>query len=601
LKPREVRTLTKVHLEEREADRKPLSLALIRRLFTFTRPHARTRNTLLVMVFLRAIQLPVTAWVIGTIMGGPISHLDTRGLWLGVLGYAAMAAFTQFTMYYRIKFALQLGEQVVHDLRNLLFHHLQKMPMSFFHKTKVGRIISRFTSDSDAMRAGIQDVLFITLVQGGQMLIAGGFMLYYNWLLFLVIIGMAPVIHALNRYFSTRLSAAYRSSQESFSRITATLAESVQGIRVTQGFSREKLNADMFAELLNDHARYNLRAGRTAGMYFPLLELNSQIFVGLVLLIGGWQVFTGRSDVASLYQFLMMTALFFGPIQGIANQYNQALTAMAGAERVFQLLDTPPEWTDPVDARELPSVNGRVEFRNVTFGYDPATPVLHDITFAAEPGRTIALVGHTGSGKTSIINLIAKFYLPTRGEVLIDGHDIRTLSTEGLHRHMGIVLQQNFLFTGTVMENIRIGRLGATDAEVFAAADALDCRDLVEALPEGFQTKVGERGAGISLGQRQLICFTRAMLADPAILILDEATSAVDTLTEARIQKALARLLRNRTSFVVAHRLSTIRNADHVLVLDQGRIVERGNHRQLLVMRGVYARLYRQFIRATQK
>jgi ATP-binding cassette subfamily B protein len=272
---------------------------------------------------------------------------------------------------------------------------------------------------------------------------------------------------------------------------------------------------------------------------------------------------------------------------------------MAGAERVFRLLDTAPDWADRPDAVDLPPVAGRVEFKRVSFGYLPDRRVLHEVSFAAEPGQTIALVGATGSGKTTITNLIARFYLPEAGELTIDGHDIRGVRGESLHRQIGVVLQQNFLFSGTVLANIRFGRPEASDEEVVAAVRKLDCLDLIEALPQGFQTQVGERGAGLSLGQRQLVCFARAMLADPRILVLDEATSSVDTMTEARIQKALAALVRGRTSFIVAHRLSTIRHADKVLVLSEGRIVERGTHAVLLAAGGHYAALYRSFIQAS--
>jgi len=283
------------------------------------------------------------------------------------------------------------------------------------------------------------------------------------------------------------------------------------------------------------------------------------------------------------------------PVSNLGTQYNQALTAMAGAERLFNLLDSPPEWCDRPDAVELTRIRGRVAFDRVSFAYDPERPVLREIDFVAEPGQTIALVGHTGSGKTTIINLIAKFYLPNSGRLLIDEFEITDVSADSLHRQLGIVVQQNFLFSGTVADNIRVGRPDATDDDLVEVLTRLDARDLIESLPDGLQTTVGERGVGISSGQRQLVCFARALLADPRILILDEATSSVDSMTEARIQRALEVLLAGRTAFVVAHRLSTIRNADQVLVLDHGQIVERGTHYDLLAADGVYASLYRRF------
>jgi ATP-binding cassette subfamily B protein len=307
-----------------------------------------------------------------------------------------------------------------------------------------------------------------------------------------------------------------------------------------------------------------------------------------------------RRQAEALITFFFMATQFFGPIQSLGQLYNQALIAMAGAERVFAVFDTKPDWSDPPNALAAPTLQGRVELEHVSFSYVPGTPVLHDVSFRAQPGQTIALVGHTGGGKSTVINLIAKFHLPTQGRVLIDGYDAAQLDTQALHRRLGIVLQNNFLFSGTVLDNIRMGRSAATDAEVLEAARRLDVLDLIEAMPEGLATNVGERGGLMSLGQRQIVCFCRAMLADPRILILDEATSSVDTMTEARIQKALSVLLRGRTSFVVAHRLSTIRQADLILVLDHGQIVERGTHKQLLATGGVYAALYRKFIRASE-
>ncbi len=591
--------LTQVKQDEKEAAQKPLSFGLIRRLLGYMVPYAGRRNMLIGIVVVRAIQLPLLAWAIGAVIGGPVSRLDGMGVMLGAIGYLALAAFTQVTLCFRLRFAQELGENVIRDIRGFMFSHLQKLPMAYFQRVGTGRLISRFTSDAEAVRSGVQDLLFVSIVGGGQIIVAAAFMAYYDVVLFLVVAGMTPVLWGMNRLVHGRLSRAYRTMQESFSRVTATLAESVSGIRVTQGFVREDVNAGLFHDLVRDHARYNIDAARISGVFLPMLEFNSQLFISLVLMIGGWRVFNGFADVQALYQFVLMSAIFFGPIQWLGTQYNMALTAMAGAERVFRLLDTKPEWSDPPDAHHADQIVGRVVFDKVDFGYLPGTLVLREISFVAEPGQTVALVGHTGSGKSSIINLIAKFYLPTHGRLSIDGIDILNLETHSLRSRIGIVLQQNFLFTGTVMDNIRTGRPGATDAEVIAAAERLGCRDSIETLPAGFATVVGERGAGISVGQRQLICFARAMLADPRILILDEATSAVDTLTEARLQQAMDRLLSGRTSFVVAHRLSTILHAEQVLVLEDGRIIERGTHAELVEHGRVYANLYEQFIQST--
>jgi ABC-type multidrug transport system fused ATPase/permease subunit len=593
-----VRTLTHtLKNKEIEVDQKPLDLDLLRRMFRFAKPHRREMNKLLAMVVTRSVQLPCLNYIWGWVMAEVIRKGDDSMLPWGVAAYVIWAGVTQFTFHFRMRWAMEYGEAVVHDLRNAVFEHLQTLSMGYFHRTKVGRNISRITNDAEQVRTGIQDLLFVTLVNVGQILIGSAIMIWIDWRLFLVMLAMAPGLVAFNRYYKKFVSRVLRQVSESFSRVTSTVVESVTGIRVTQGFARQDTNAEMFRDLVTDHATYNIRMNRSQGIYGPVLDLNNSFFIALLLLVAAWRILYCHADPGVVIKFFAMSESFFTPLNIIGNQYSNSLSAMAGAERVFQLLDTKPDFSDPPDANELDPFRGKVEFRDLCFSYQPGKPVLQDISFAVEPGQTIALVGHTGSGKSTIINLVSKFYLPDSGRIFIDDVEIRQVRTESLIRNIGIVLQVNYLFTGTVMDNIRLGKDGATDQQVFEAAEKLGCRDLLESLPQGFNTVVGERGARLSLGQRQLVCFSRAMLADPRIFILDEATSSIDTITEHRVQQALQRLLKGRTCFVVAHRLSTIRHADLVLVMDQGRIIERGTHKQLLAMGGSYARLYRKFIR----
>ncbi len=597
--PRRPSALTFISRErDYPTENRPLQMGLFLRLFGYTRPYRAQRTRLFVLVVLRAAQLPLLSWGLGAVANGPVASGRGIVILAASLGYLAFAALTELTLVYRQRIAQNLGETVVHDLRRDLFRHLMEMPMGYFSRMRLGSIISRFTSDAEAVRVGAQNVVFVAMVQLGQMLIAACLMAWYDWRLFLVMLCMVPVLWGINRRFRGRLSRAYRESQESFSRVTATVAESVRGVRVTQGFSRQDMNADLFRELVLDHSEYNVRTTRVEGVFLPLMDFNSQVFLAVLIVLGGWLALHAAAPmtIGSLILFFFLSNNFFGPVSSLANLYNHALTAMVGAERVFRFLDTRPDWQDAPTARDLPSLRGRVEFRGVHFAYKPERPVLRDINFVAEAGQTVALVGPTGSGKTTIVNLIAKFYLPQAGEILMDDTPISAIRGESLRRRMGIVLQQNFLFSGNVLDNLLIGRPSASEDEVREAARRLDCLDVFEALPNGLHTPVGELGVGLSLGQRQLICFTRAMLADPRILILDEATSSVDSLTEARLQIALDKLLAGRTSFVVAHRLSTIRNAHQVLVLDQGRIVERGAHHQLMRLGGLYSRLYRQFM-----
>lgn len=580
--------------EAEERAQAPLSFALIRRLLRFTRAYRRKMIGLFITVALRGIQLPVLAWGVGAIINGPVARGDADQLAWAVAAFAAFALFTEFTFRYRIQWALEIGEAVIHDLRLAMFRHWLGLTMGYFNRQPVGRLISRLTGDAENVRVGVQNVLFVSLVSIGQMAGCAVLMAVEDWRLFLLVLGIAPIVWGMNLYFRRRLSQAYRRQSDSFSRITATMAESVSGIRVTQSFGRERINADHFRDLVEDHARYNYTAARLGGTFLPLLELNGQLFMALLVVVGGGHVLAAENPatLGSMVQFFFLAGLFFSPITILGNMFNEALTAMAGAERVFAILDTVPEWTDPPDAISPDRLEGHVALREVGFSYVAGRPVLRDVTFSAHAGQCIAIVGATGSGKSTVAGLIAKFYLPETGAVLIDGRDTRTLSSHWLHRHLGIVPQQNHLFAGSVFENICVVKPGASREDVREALARLDCLETIEAIPGGLDAEVGERGSSLSLGQRQLICFARALIADPRILILDEATSAIDPLTEARTQKAMRLLMAGRTSFVLAHRLSTLRHADQVVVMGDGQVIEQGAPGELIGKGGAFAELW---------
>jgi ATP-binding cassette subfamily B protein len=605
-----------VETEDGEARYKPIDLAMVRRLFLQLKPFKRQYSIGLVLGamqvllemqsprFTRAVVNLTTAFARHEQGAPTTSHQAiVRLFWIIVL-WSLTLLTAVILQRFTILVMTRAGESVQFSIRRRLFSKLQELSMSYYDKTKLGRIISRCTSDIKSLREvnvwGLTQVVNNSLM----MLFAAVMMaMYTDWRLFLSVAWLGPVLFVANRIYLKKAAYLSQLQREGFTRVSTNLAENITGMRVVTAFNRQEPNLNVFDRLQDINTANNILVSRANGIYQPLLQAIGYLGKIIILFYGGYLVVTNRigpetattGGVGAVIAAFLYWDWFMNPILNFGNFYNQLMIAMAGAERVFDLLGMKPDVQDVPDAKPLPRIRGQVKFEDVVFGYNPARPVLHGISFEARPGQTFALVGATGSGKSSIISLIARFYQPQEGRVLVDGQDVRYITGDSLHRQMGLVLQVNYLFSGTVMENIRYAKPQATEEDVMNAARAIGSHDSIQSLQHGYQTDVGERGSNMSLGQRQLICFTRAFLADPRIFMLDEATSAVDTGTELLVQSSLEKLLEGRTTFIVAHRLSTIMKADCILVIDAGKIIERGTHKELIAEGGKYAHLYEQF------
>jgi ATP-binding cassette subfamily B multidrug efflux pump len=485
-----------------------------------------------------------------------------------------------------------IGQNMVNEMRKQLFSHLQELSFSFYDRSEAGEIMSRVTNDTDTLsQMFVQGV--ITLVSDVLTLVGVvAIMLWLSIRLALATFLVIPPLFLLTWLFQSRLRRAYRATRKKIAKVTSRLEESVSGIREIKSFTRERDTIDVFREANIENLQANVRAGRLFALLVPVVQILGAVGTCIVLWFSGVLTVSGGITLGVIVAFLLYVSSFFRPIIDLTMFYNTVQSSLAATERIFETLDTKPEIADIPDAVELKNVEGEIIFENVTFGYDPAHPVLRDVNIHIKPGKTLAIVGPTGAGKSTIVKLLSRFYEPQKGTITVDGYDIRKVTLESLHRQMGIVLQEPFLFSGTILENIRYGKLAATDDKVEKIAKMVGVHESVNRLPHGYETDVGERGARLSVGQKQLVSFARALLRDPPILILDEATSSVDPYTELKIKRGLAVLLKDRTSLVIAHRLSTVRNADHIIVINEGKIVEEGNHRELMKKRGMYRRLY---------
>ncbi|WP_152381959.1 ABC transporter ATP-binding protein [Paenibacillus brasilensis] len=573
---------------------KPFNWSEFKRLLAYMKPYARQiLPILLVMMILGTITKLTVPYLISLAIDKAIAPvgpaLPSVKLLLLITGAVLLLYLIQWAANtYRIKFTNIIGQRVIYDLREDLFKHIQKLSFNFFDKRPAGSVLVRVTNDINSLQDLFTNGAVNVLIDCVQLMGIIVILLLINWKLGLAVIVTVPIMFLISTKLRVRIRRAWQEVRMKNSRINSHLNESIQGIRVTQAYTQEQENMAYFDDMNSSSKRSWDKASAMNQVFGPLIDITGGLGTLVLFWFGAHLIQTDQLTVGLLVAFANYVGNFWEPINRLGQMYNQLLVAMASSERIFEFMDEKPNIANKPGAKELPLIRGDIQFENVVFEYEKGRQALKGINLSVEAGQSIALVGHTGSGKSTIINLLSRFYDITSGRLTIDGYDVREVTVESLRSQISIVLQDTFIFSGTIRDNIRFGRLDATDEEIEMAAKAVNAHEFIVQLPGGYETEVEERGGMLSMGQRQLLSFARALLANPRILILDEATASIDTETELKIQDALQVLLKGRTSFMVAHRLSTIRNADHIVVLDHGEIQESGNHEQLMKKHGIY-------------
>jgi len=566
---------------------------LMRRLLGYVRPYRASVVLAVTLLLLTSAVSLVGPYLVRVAIDLHIAPGRLDGLGVVILAYVA-ALVGAFVFRYANTYVMQrVGQQAMYDLRMELFAHLQRLSVGFFTRQPVGRLITRITNDIDALNEMITQGVVAVFGDLFTLVLIIGIMIYLDWRLALATMVVLPIIIGVTARFRVQARGSYRAVRVRLARINAFLNEHIMGMGIVQLFGREAREQTRFDALNRDHLTANMAALRSFSMFHPSIGALSAVAVAIIIAYGGTLALAGAISVGLVVAFIQYTQRFFDPIEDLAEKYNILQAAMASSERIFRLLDEPVTVADPPEPVRAARVRGEIEFRDVWFAYEPDDWVLRGVSFRIRPGESVAFVGHTGAGKSSIINLITRFYDPQRGQVLVDGIDVRAWAQQDLRRHIGLVQQDVFLFSGTVEDNIRLGTRSISDAEVRRAAEFVNAAAFIERMPGGYQAEVHERGSTLSVGQKQLIAFARAIAHNPEVLlVLDEATSSVDVETEVLIQDALKRVMRDRTSIIIAHRLSTIQHVDRILVIHKGRIVEEGQHRDLLARTGIYTKLY---------